>query len=115
MTTPIPDPYRPHTYLIGSATDPYTGAQTGSAVVVAVHHPDHCHPHQCTIHNPSTHHMREWPLNWRSDTRVMERICPHNTGHPDPDDAAHATRTGQAWRTVHGCDGCCTPPRKDPA
>jgi hypothetical protein len=33
----------------------------------------------------------------------MERICPHGVGHPDPDDVF-------ATDTVHGCDGCCTPP-----
>ena len=53
--------------------------------------------------------MRAWPLNWRDDTGVMERICPHGVGHPDPDDAAHNIRIGHAYKTIHGCDGCCLP------
>lgn len=55
-------------------------------------------PH-CCIHNPSPHHMVEWPQNWRPDRRIMERLCPHGVGHPDPDDPTQDT--------VHGCDGCC--------
>jgi hypothetical protein len=56
----------------------------------------------CVIHHPSDHHMRDWELNWRSDTKMMERLCEHGIGHPDPD--------GLSWsrdRGVHGCDGCC--------
>ena len=34
------------------------------------------------------------------DRRIMERICPHGVGHPDPDDVLNQDR-------VHGCDGCC--------
>lgn len=75
----------------------------------------------CCIHRPSAHHMAAWPMNWRSDTRVMERICPHGTGHPDPDHMAYVTSleswhsTGgedsgdMSWQGVHGCDGCCQP------
>jgi hypothetical protein len=43
----------------------------------------------CVIHSPSDHSMRDWPLNWRSDTGVMERFCPHGVGHPDPDHMAY--------------------------
>lgn len=55
--------------------------------------------------------MRDWPLNWRADRGVMERICPHGVGHPDPDAAAHYQRIGEEHRTIHGCDGCCVPPK----
>lgn len=58
--------------------------------------------------------MRAWPLNWRSDRRLMERICPHGVGHPDPDHLAHVARVpfkdGQYDSDgTHGCDGCCQP------
>lgn len=43
----------------------------------------------CCVHNPSDHHMRDWEMNWRSDTGVMERLCPHGVGHPDPDHMAY--------------------------
>jgi hypothetical protein len=83
----------------------------------------------CVIHSPSEHHMREWPLNWRSDTRVMERVCPHGVGHPDPDHMTYVRsltpehlcpdqqRPYDTARLciyphlesqgIHGCDGCC--------
>lgn len=51
--------------------------------------------------------MRNWPMNWRSDKQVMERICHHGIGHPDPDDAAYNESIGMEWLNIHGCDGCC--------
>src|SRR5579862_303155 len=70
-------------------------------------HPESvCEGEFCCIHNPSNHHMRTWRRNWRSDRRIMERICIHGIGHPDPDDAAYHTAKGNDI-SVHGCDGCC--------
>ena len=77
----------------------------------------------CCIHSPSTHHMATWPMNWRGDTGVMERTCPHGTGHPDPDHMAYVLSLTPAhtcqrerclyphleWHGSHGCDGCCAP------
>lgn len=48
---------------------------------------------------PRLTRMRTWPSVWRADRRLLERLCPHGVGHPDPDDRS-ADR-------VHGCDGCC--------
>lgn len=98
MTSVIPDPDHENTYLIGSGTEPIFGAQVGTVVIENVHTPDRCAGHHCVIHNPSDHHMRGWPLNWRDDWGIMERICPHGIGHPDPDDIGDG---------VHSCDGCC--------
>lgn len=81
-------------------------------VTLRTHAESQCSGEHCCIHNPSDHHMRTWPLNWREDTCVMERICPHGVGHPDPDDAAHNIRIGREYMTVHGCDGCCRPNEK---
>lgn len=53
--------------------------------------------------------MRDWPMNWRDDTGVMERICPCGVGHPDPDAAAYNRKIGHAYKNVHGCCGCCDP------
>lgn len=64
----------------------------------------------CCIHNPSNHHMVTWGQNWRGDKGMMERLCLHGIGHPDPDDLA--VRTTE-WAGVHGCDGCCTQEPKD--
>lgn len=67
----------------------------------------------CCIHKPSNHPLRDSMLNWRADRGLMERICDHGIGHPDPDDLAHKRRTltpeqyrGHAYES-HGCDGCC--------
>lgn len=75
------------TYLSGTGQD------------LLVHPWSVCHGRACVIHAPSDHSMRDFPTHWRSDRGMMERICPHGVGHPDPDDPSD-DRT-------HGCDGCC--------
>jgi hypothetical protein len=106
-------------------------------VTLKVHDPARCEGRSCVIHNPSDHHMKDWPLNWRSDTGVMERTCPHGIGHPDHDHMAYVRSLTPEhecpqdesygvnkfhqeadwpkcpyphleWQGVHGCDGCCT-------
>ena len=72
----------------------------GGQTLVNVHGQSQCHGRPCCIHNPSDHHMVTWPQNWRGDRRLMERVCPHGVGHPDPDDIHPGG--------VHGCDGCCS-------
>lgn len=64
-----------------------------------VHDQDSCKGPACVIHRPSHHHMTSWPLLYRQDRRMFERICQHGVGHPDPDDPTE-DRT-------HGCCGCC--------
>lgn len=76
---------------------------TGTGQVLAgIHSIEVCRPGPCTIHNPSDHHMRDWPTHWREDRRIMERICPHGVGHPDPDGLVPPGDD-----RTHGCDGCC--------
>jgi hypothetical protein len=74
-----------------------------------VHPPEVCAGRYCVIHNPGPHHMREWPTCWRPDRGIMERICEHGVGHPDPDDQAFLISQGRTHEGVHGCDGCCHP------
>lgn len=66
----------------------------------------------CCIHNPSVHALDHAPLNWRSDRGLMERMCSHGIGHPDPDALAFRARgKSESWAradSVHGCDGCCS-------
>lgn len=69
-----------------------------------VHSSDKCAGEHCVIHNPSNHSMREFPTHWRSDRGLMERICSHGVGHPDPDDP----KVKLPGEGIHGCDGCCT-------
>jgi hypothetical protein len=89
------------------ATDPVWGAPIGK-ITLFTHDEDKCAGEACVIHAPSNHHMRDWPLLWRADRRMMERTCPHGIGHPDPDSVTfhHHTLGQQGWGT-HGCDGCC--------
>lgn len=72
-----------------------------------VHSRKSCGGDNCVFHNPSDHHMKDWPLHYRDDRGIFERICEHNVGHPDPDQFDYWDRTGQDWQGVHGCDGCC--------
>jgi hypothetical protein len=76
---------------------------TGTGQSVRVHPRAKCDSTRpCVVHRPSDHLMASFPTNWREDKQVMERICPHGVGHPDPDDALVSDDAG-----VHGCDGCC--------
>ena len=87
-------------YPIFDPEDPTQAILNAAGVVLTGVHPaERCEGQPCVIHHPSDHHMRDWPLNWRQDRGLMERICPHGVGHPDPDDVNPDT--------VHGCDGCC--------
>lgn len=72
---------------------------TGTGQTLGVHLVQKCVP-PCIYHAPSEHNMRSFPTHWREDRWMMERICPHGVGHPDPDD--------KTKDTTHGCDGCCS-------
>lgn len=89
--------------------EPY---KTGTGQNLLVHSKASCKGPNCVIHNPSDHSMKDFPTNWRADRYLMERICPHGIGHPDPDDVAYqmlvtGDRAEKWGLTVHGCDGCC--------
>ena len=88
--------------------------KTGTGQLIRnIHPPGLCEGRPCVIHNPSEHRMREYPTQFRSDRNppIMERICPHGVGHPDPDDLAwHASQGRGSWIGIHGCCGCCTEP-----
>lgn len=84
------------------ATEPLFGIHMGETDL-------HTHPVSrcqgrdvpCCIHSPSDHHMRDWPMLWRSDTGVMERTCPHGVGHPDPDHMAYVTSLTPPHRCIY--------------
>lgn len=82
----------------------------GSGHEVRVHPSGTCAGQNCSIHNPSNHPLKNAPLNWREDRKMMERICQHGVGHPDPDDVAYnviAAGKDEEVYSMHGCDGCC--------
>lgn len=87
---------------------------TYTGQVLQVHPPEVCWK-PCPVHEPSDHPLNEAPLHWRADMKLWERICPHGTGHPDPDDVAYkritmlpAVFAGYCYES-HGCCGerCC--------
>lgn len=86
------------------------GCAVGDSILENVHPATVCVGRPCVLHNPSDHHMRDWKLLWRDDRHMMERICSHGVGHPDPDDLAWHIRNGREYQGVHGCDGCCRVP-----
>jgi hypothetical protein len=99
-----------NTFHVTHAAEPLFGQQLESEdgfLLVNVHDPSKCAGEYCVIHNPSDHSMRDFPLNWRGDNGLMERICPHGIGHPDPDALAFQIKIGNEWQATHGCDGCC--------
>jgi hypothetical protein len=90
---------------------------TGGQELTGVHPAALCQGHPCSIHNPSDHHMTGWRQHWRADRALMERVCPHSIGHPDPDHLAFIGRAAgpgnAAGEAIHGCDGCCHPSSDD--
>ncbi|WP_139361370.1 MULTISPECIES: hypothetical protein [unclassified Mycobacterium] len=73
----------------------------------AAGHPrDDCVGMDCVIHNPSSHHMHDWPQRWWANG-VLDRICVHGQAHPDPDQFALWVARGWERFAVHECDGCC--------
>lgn len=76
-------------------------------VITGVHLEDECHGLPCVVHAPTNHHMSRWPLIWRYDRKIFERLCPHGTGHPDPDQLPYWRSIGALHEFVHCCCGCC--------
>lgn len=89
-----------------TTTERHTAQLEHSNTVLVCHDPADCAGRPCTLHNRTDHHMRHWRQHWRSDRLLMERICSHGVGHPDPD-------SFPGIDTVHGCDGCCALPKLD--
>lgn len=87
--------------------------------LMTVHSWKTCAGQPCPFHNPSGHHMADWPFTIRMDKwALVERVCVHGVGHPDPDSvlsietrAAEQGLGDAGWVSVHGCCGaaCCSP------
>lgn len=104
--TLVPDGY----LIVRKVADVYV---TGVGQVLRrVHSQEECKDRpSCVIHAPSPHPMRGFPTNWRPDRGLMERICTHGVGHPDPDHVAYIrtfmTPSRLRVTMTHGCCGCC--------
>lgn len=77
----------------------------GGVELSNVHSAEVCDEGPCVIHAPTDHAMREFPLRWREDRGIFERVCPCGIGHPDPDQRDHWLRNGMLAEQVHGCCG----------
>lgn len=74
-----------------------------------IHKKKDCAGEYCPFHNPSDHKMADWPINIRLDRHALvERICKHGVGHPDPDSLDWLERRGfkRSVEATHGCCGC---------
>lgn len=78
----------------------------------ATHDPALCEGEHCCIHNPSDHPMCDFRQVYRADRNMVERICPHGVGHPDPDHLGWVEREqgkeAAEAEAIHSCDGCCS-------
>lgn len=88
----------------------------GTGQHIIVHEKGEGCKERCVIHNPSTHAMSNFRTHWRGDRGIMERICEHGVGHPDPDGIEYIRQTrgreAADVESVHGCDGCCVAPQE---
>lgn len=66
-----------------------------------------CEGRPCVIHNPVSTHMDGWPLHYRTDRNIFERMCECGIGHPDPSQFDYWADTRQEWQATHGCCGHC--------
>lgn len=81
-------------------------AHLASFIMNHVHDAETC-TGPCVLHNPSQHSMSDFDLVLRA-SGLMERICPHGVGHPDPDSLAYFMRLDPDCELgTHGCEGCC--------
>jgi len=73
---------------------------------VKYHAPERCAGKRCCIHNPSAHQLVHARQQYRLDRNIVERVCQHGVGHPDPDDLRVATGEDSG---LHGCCAarCC--------
>lgn len=106
--TPPDSPTPAEAELLAAQLDLAHGDVVGVAngLLTKVHPPERCAGESCWMHNPSEHHMSTWPTRWHGTGEPSERVCPHDLGHPDPDDVALFYRRRQFIRG-HQCDGCC--------
>jgi hypothetical protein len=52
---------------------------------MTTHGPGICFAGNCCIHSPSDHPLRDAPLSWSDEMKLMFRVCEHDQIHPDPD------------------------------
>lgn len=76
---------------------------------VKTHGADRCAGSTCVVHNPSGHHMRDWPLSFNFRMGALAfRECPCGKLHPDPDSLDYiGIRFGLLTALALSQHGCC--------
>jgi hypothetical protein len=97
---------------VTTETELLTEAVNGAPIAngpVRVHTAAKCEGERCPFHNPGEHPLNRRPILIRFDRdALVERLCEHVVGHPDPDSVRYFTRvTGDTGWGLHGCDSCC--------
>lgn len=97
--------------LVSTVSGPVTELERFEFVncTARVHPRSLCDGNFCSLHNPSNHGLVGWPMLLR-ETGLIERLCGHGVGHPDPDSAQwmdERLNPGVRVWGIHGCDGCC--------
>jgi hypothetical protein len=76
-----------------------------------VHHESECAGRHCIVHRPLHTHMDNWPVIYRYDRGIFERLdVLTGIGHPDPSQFDYWAESGQMHLAAHGCDGACALP-----
>lgn len=64
-------------------------------------------PKNCVFHKPTIHRLTGSVQILRASA-LIEDMCEHKVGHPNPDSAAYLNwRDSTTTWYIHGCDGCC--------
>lgn len=88
--------------------DPGVQLENTDERIFNVHTATLCEGRACTIHNRTDHLMRGFPQHYREDKGLMERVCAHGVGHPDPDEGAYIeARFGYGALEAILIHGCC--------
>lgn len=80
---------------------------SGSWGTLKVHAAGTCQGDWCVVHKPMPGPWTDWPLHWRGDRNIMERICPCGVGHPAAEQLGWWASSGREFMSIHGCCGRC--------
>jgi hypothetical protein len=79
----------------------------GTNRVLSIHNAKDCSG-WCAFHRPVPAVSNDWPMHWREDRGILERICPcHGIGHPDASQMLYMRSQGRGYENVHGCTTTC--------
>ena len=82
----------------------------GDGRILLHHDIQDCEP-PCVFHSPIRDVKYDWPLIWRADRQLVERVCPCGIGHPATEQVERVRQQkgdgAASSMSVHGCCGAC--------